>query len=140
MEIEAVELPAKTAGDGEPSECTDTPSPRELSLGIVLAACPAVRELAPGGQIRHWRESVATSQLIGRMLGISPSARNDARKVLGEQHTAIALAAIYERGDNISNANGDLRGLPQRAQRGQFSIWPMTMALLRANLHDRKTV
>ncbi|WP_369807199.1 plasmid replication protein RepC [Ancylobacter radicis] len=140
IEIEAAERAARTAGDGEPPECPDTPSPRELSLGIVLTACPAVRELAPGGQIRYWREFVATSQLVGRMLGICPSAWNDARKVLGEQHAAITLAAIYERGDKISNANGYLRSLTQRAQRGQFSIWPMTMALLRSNLHDRKAV
>ncbi|MFD1488663.1 replication initiation protein RepC [Ancylobacter vacuolatus] len=64
-----------------------------------------------GGQIRHLREFIATTQLVGRMLGICPSAWNDARRVLGEQYAAITLAAIYERSDKISNANGYLRSL-----------------------------
>lgn len=112
---------------------------RELPLGIVLDACPGVRELTPGGEIRHWRDFLAAVQLARPMLGISPSAWREAREVLGEQHAAITLAAIYQRAEQINNAGGYLRSLTDRARDGKFSTWPMIMALLRAKLDAQKS-
>lgn len=111
---------------------------RELPLGIVLDACPAVRELAQGGEIRHWRDFLAAAELVRPMLGISPSAWQEAREALGEQHAAITLAAIYQRADQIGSHGGYLRSLTDRARDGKFSTWPMIMALLRAKLDARK--
>ena len=112
---------------------------RELPLGIVLDACPGVRELTPGGEIRHWRDFLAAVELARPMLGISPSAWREAREVLGEQHAAITLAAIYQRAEQINNAGGYLRSLTDRARDGKFSTWPMIMALLRAKLDAQKS-
>lgn len=70
------------------------------------------------------------------MLGISASAWRESREVLGEQQAAITLAAIYERSDQINNAGGYLRSLTERARAGQFSTWPMVMALLRAKMQN----
>ena len=112
---------------------------RELPLGIVLDACPGVRELTPGGEIRHWRDILAAVELARPMLGISPSAWREAREVLGEQHAAITLAAIYQRAEQINNAGGYLRSLTDRARDGKFSTWPMIMALLRAKLDAQKS-
>ncbi|RVG84557.1 replication initiation protein RepC [Sinorhizobium meliloti] len=111
---------------------------RELPLGIVLDACPGVRELAQGGEIRHWRDFLAAADLARPMLGISPSAWREACAVLGEQHAAITLAAIYQRADQIGSAGGYLRSLTDRARDGKFSTWPMVMALLRTKLHAQK--
>lgn len=111
---------------------------RELPLGIVLEACLGIRDLAPGGEIRHWREFAAAAELARPMLGISPSAWREACEVLGEQHAAITLAAIYQRADQISSAGGYLRSLTDRAREGKFSTWPMIMALLRAKLDAQK--
>lgn len=111
---------------------------RELPLGIVLDACPGVRELAQGGEIRHWRDFLAATELARPMLGISPSAWREACDVLGEQHAAITLAAIYQRADQIGSAGGYLRSLTDRAREGKFSTWPMVMALLRAKLEAQK--
>ncbi|MGR7993516.1 plasmid replication protein RepC [Xanthobacter sp. ZOL 2024] len=112
---------------------------RELPLGIVLDACPGVLELAQGGEIRHWRDFLATAELVRPMLGISPSAWRDAQEALGEQHAAITLAAIYQRADQIGSPGGYLRSLTERAREGKFSTWPMIMALLRAKLDAQKT-
>lgn len=112
---------------------------RELPLGIVLDACPGVRELAQGGEIRHWRDFLAAAELVRPMLGISPSAWREAREALGEQHAAITLAAIYQRADQIGSPGGYLRSLTDRARDGKFSTWPMVMALLRAKLDAQKT-
>jgi replication initiation protein RepC len=74
------------------------------------------------------------------MLGISPSAWREACEVMGEQHAATTLAAIYQRADQINNAGGYLRSLTDRARDGKFSTWPMVMALLRAKLDAQKAV
>ncbi|MCW8059404.1 plasmid replication protein RepC [Agrobacterium tumefaciens] len=111
---------------------------RELPLGIVLDACPEIRELAQGGAIRHWHDLMAAAELARPMLGISPSAWREARETMGEQHAAITLASIYQRAGQINNAGGYLRSLTDRAKDGKFSTWPMVMALLRAKLDDQK--
>lgn len=104
----------------------------------MLDACPEVRELAQEGQIRHWRDFLAAAELARPMLGISPSAWREAREVMGEQHAAITLAAIYQRSGQINNAGGYLRSLTDRAKDGKFSTWPMVMALLRAKLDEQQ--
>lgn len=111
---------------------------RELPLGIVLDACPGVLDMAPAGEIRHWREFLVAVDLVRPMLGISPSAWREACDVLGEQHAAITLAAIYQRADQIGSAGGYLRSLTDKAREGKFSTWPMIMALLRAKLDSQK--
>jgi len=112
---------------------------RELPLGIVLDACPNLRELTQGGEIRHWRDFLAAAELARPMLAISPSAWRDACEVMGEQHAAITLAAIYQRSDQINSAGGYLRSLTDKARDGKFSTWPMIMALLRAKLDADKS-
>jgi replication initiation protein RepC len=111
---------------------------RELPLGIVLDACPNMRWLVKGGEIRHWRDLIAAAEIARSMLGISPSAWREAREVLGDQQAAITLAAIYQKSDQISSAGGYLRSLTDRARDGKFSVWPMIMALLRAKLDAAK--
>lgn len=111
---------------------------RELPLGIVLDACPNLRDLAQGGEIRHWRDFLAAAELARPSLGISPSAWREAREVMGEQHAAITLAAMYQRAGQINNAGGYLRSLTDRAKDEKFSTWPMVMALLRARLDAQK--
>lgn len=111
---------------------------RELPLGIVLDACPNLREVTQGGQVRHWRDFLAAAEMARPMLGVSPSAWEDAKAVLGEQQAAITLAAIYQKGEQISSAGGYLRSLTDRAREGKFSTWPMIMALLRAKLDGSK--
>ncbi len=112
---------------------------RELPLGIVLDACPNLRELAQAGEVRHWRDFLAAAELARPSLGISPSAWREAREVMGEQHAAITLAAMYQRAGQINNAGGYLRSLTDRAKEEKFSTWPMVMALLRARLDAQKS-
>jgi replication initiation protein RepC len=107
---------------------------RELPLGIVLDACPNMRWLVKGGEIRHWRDLIAAAEIARPMLGISPGAWLEAREVLGDQQAAITLAAIHQKSDQIRSAGGYLRSLTDRAKNGKFSVWPMIMALLRAKL------
>lgn len=107
---------------------------RELPLGIVLDACPDVKDLMPGGEIRHWRDFLAAAEVARPLLGVSPSAWREACEAMGEVQAAITLAAILQRSDQINSAGGYLRSLTDKAREGKFSTWPMVMALLRAKL------
>ena len=111
---------------------------RDLPLSIVLDACTNLRDAAQSGEIRHWRDFLAAAELVRTMLGISPSAWQEAREVMGEIQAAVALAAIYQRSDQINSAGGYLRSLTDKAREGKFSTWPMVMALLRARLDEGK--
>jgi replication initiation protein RepC len=59
---------------------------------------------------------------------------------MGEQQAAITLAAIYQKGDQIKSPGGYLRNLTDRAKEAKFSVWPMIMALVRAELDAGKAL
>ncbi len=111
---------------------------RELPLALVLDACEAWRDLAKGGSIRNWRDFLAIAETARSMLGVSPSAWREAAEVMGDKQAAITLAAIYQRGEAVVSPGGYLRNLTERARDGQFSVWPMVMALLRARIEAGK--
>jgi replication initiation protein RepC len=106
-------------------------------LGMVLHACPDIAGYAKGG-IVSWRDFVATASLVRSMLGVSPSAWEDAVEVMGERQAATVVAAILQRGAAIVSAGGYLRDLTHKAQKGQFSLGPMLMALIGRRKGERK--
>ena len=128
----------EASGNAEENDNLRSLPKRELPLGIVLDACPDLMDLAQGGGIRHWRDFLAAAELARPMLGVSPSAWREACEAMGETQAAITLAAILQRSDQISSAGGYLRSLTDKAREGQFSTWPMVMALLRAKLDADK--
>jgi replication initiation protein RepC len=70
--------------------------------------------------------------VVRSMLGVSPSAYQEACEVLGPENAAVAIACILERAGHITSAGGYLRDLTAKARRGEFSLGPMLMALMRA--------
>lgn len=103
---------------------------------MILEACPDIVEQAPEG-VRSWRDLIATAEKIRPWLGVSPSAWEEANDVLGPTDAAVVLAAILQRGGAIASAGGYLRSLTQKARAGAFSLGPVLMALIRANLRKR---
>lgn len=106
---------------------------KAFRLGLVLRACPDVTAYAPDGAITSWRDLMAVAVTVRSMLGVSPSAYQDACDVMGPEKAAAAMACILERGGHINSAGGYLRDLTRRAEKGEFSLGPMLMALMRAN-------
>jgi replication initiation protein RepC len=98
-------------------------------LGMVLEACPDLLDYAKEG-ISSWREFQATVATIRPMLGVSPSAWEEAQDVMGERQAATVLAAILQRGPAIASAGAYLRDLTRKANAQQFSTRPMIMALI----------
>ena len=74
------------------------------------------------------------------MLGVSPSAYQDACEIMGPENAAVAVACLLERAHLINSAGGYLRDLTRRASRGEFSLGPMVMALYRAGSQEGQRV
>ncbi len=111
---------------------------KAFPLGMVLRACPQISDYAIGGTISHWRELMAAAVVVRTMLGVSPSAYQDACDIMGPENAAVAMACILERGGHITSAGGYLRDLTRRSEKGEFSLGPMLMALLRAHEPQRR--
>ncbi|MGO7419985.1 plasmid replication protein RepC [Rhizobium ruizarguesonis] len=106
---------------------------KSFPLGLVLQACPEILAYGPDGAIRNWRDLMAAAVIVRSMLGVSPSAYEEAANVMGPENAATVMACILERGGHINSAGGYLRGLTRRSEKGEFAIGPMLMALVRAN-------
>lgn len=106
---------------------------KAFPLGMVLRACPQISDYGPGGKIEHWRELMGAAVVVRSMLGVSPSAYEEACGTMGPENAAVAMACILERSNMINSAGGYLRDLTKRSARGEFSLGPMLMALLKAN-------
>jgi len=106
---------------------------KAFPLGMVLRACPEIAMYGPSGSVGNWRDLMAAAVVVRSMLGVSPSAYQDACEIMGPENAAAAMACILERGGQINSAGAYLRDLTRRADHGEFSLGPMLMALLRAN-------
>ncbi|CAD7025925.1 replication protein C [Pseudorhizobium halotolerans] len=120
------------ANSSQTSRPTSEPI-KAFPLGMVLKACPEINDYAPGGAVGGWRDLMSAAVVVRSMLGVSPSAYQEACEVMGQQNAAVAVACILQRAGHIHNAGGYLRDLTRKAARGEFSLGPMLMALMRAN-------
>jgi replication initiation protein RepC len=108
------------------------PPIKAFPISLVLRACPEISNYGPEGQIRNWRELMTAAVVVRSMLGVSPSAYQEACEMMGPENAAVTIACILERGGHINSPGGYLRDLTNRASRGEFSLGPVLMALLRA--------
>ncbi|OJF97421.1 plasmid replication protein RepC [Pararhizobium antarcticum] len=108
---------------------------KAFPLAVVLKACPTISDYGPGGVIGNWRDFMSAAVVVRSVLGVSPSAYQDACEAMGPENAAIAIGCILERGNFINSAGAYLRDLTRRTERGEFSLGPMIMALLKAGAH-----
>ncbi len=107
-------------------------------LGMIIDACPDIVDYARTG-ISNWRDFIATAAAVRPMLGISPSAWDEACAAMGDADASIVLAAMLQKSDAIANAGGYLRELTRKSSAGEFSVGPMIMALVGARSRKRKS-
>lgn len=106
---------------------------KSFPIGLVMRACPEIAAYAPGGQVQSWRDLMSAAVVVRSTLGVSASAYQDACEAMGAENAAVTMAAILERAGHINSAGGYLRDLTSRTRRGEFSLGPMIMALLKVN-------
>lgn len=124
-------------GANDATEPKPTREPiKAFPLGVVLKACPQIADYGPGGVVGSWRDLMSAAVVVRSMLGVSPSAYQEACETMGPENAAATIACILERAGQINSAGGYLRDLTAKAGRGEFSLGPVIMALLRANGDD----
>lgn len=114
-----------------PAPATNQTAHKEppIPLVLVLKACSDLALYSPD-PIRNWRDLVNTAYALRPMIGISPSAWEEAVGLMGAENAALALSGILQRMADIRNPGGYLRALSRQAAEGKFSPGPMLMALL----------
>ncbi|SOC81761.1 Replication protein C N-terminal domain-containing protein [Ensifer adhaerens] len=110
---------------------------KPFPLGMVLLACPEIADYGPGGHVTSWRDLMSAAVVVRSMLGVSPSAYEEACGILGPENAATVIACILERAGHINSAGGYLRDLTRRAERGEFSLGPMLMAQMRGQVGQK---
>ncbi|EJT01438.1 plasmid replication protein RepC [Rhizobium sp. CCGE 510] len=128
--------PSSGKEQGGKLEMTRRPKNEPLKafpLGIVVKACPQISDYGPGGAVGSWRDLMLAAVVVRSMLGVSPSAYQDACDAMGPENAAVAVSCILERAHLINSPGGYLRDLTRRTERGEFSLGPVIMALLRSN-------
>ncbi|KQV78152.1 plasmid replication protein RepC [Rhizobium sp. Root1220] len=130
---EKLEPEHETRGRGQAGGQRNSERIKAFPLGMVLRACPQINDYGPGGKIEHWRDLMGAAVVVRSMLGVSPSAYEEACGAMGPENAAVAMACIFQRSNMINSAGGYLRDLTKRSERGEFSLGPMLMALLKAS-------
>ncbi|MCV9967209.1 plasmid replication protein RepC [Pararhizobium sp. BT-229] len=125
--------PRRRPTAGEPRQPAPMGAIKSFPLALVLQACPEIIAYGSGGTISSWRDLMAAAVVVRSMLGVSPDAYQQACETLGPENAATVIACILERAGQINSAGGYLRDLTRRAEKGEFAIGPMLMALARAN-------
>jgi replication initiation protein RepC len=125
------------AEGAEPKPQPSRPAEASYPLGMVLNACPDIVDYAKGG-ISNWRDFLATAAMVRPMLGISPSAWEEAQTVMGETQAAIVVGCILQRSATIRSAGGYLRSLTRKAEASEFSLGPILMAQINSRLHEKR--
>ena len=125
---------ASRAPEPKPGSKTEGAFP----LRMVLDACPDLVDYAKGG-ISNWRDFLATANVVRPLIGVSPSAWEEAQTAMGEVYAAIVLGCILQKGPTINSAGGYIRELTRKSQAGEFSIGPMLMALISSRKRDKKS-
>jgi len=115
----------------EPSQTAG--SQKIFPLALILQACPQISDYAQGGSIRGWRDLVTAAVTVRSMLGITPETYQVACESLGRENAAVVIACMLERATHINSPGGYLRDLTRKGARGEFSLGPMLMALVRQN-------
>jgi replication initiation protein RepC len=144
------------------STSQDEPEVKAYPLGMVMEACPDVREYATGGKVKTWSDFLAAAGAVRPMIGISPDAWREAQAVLGQIEAHVVVATILQRSvysseaetvpgpapgstvvavngsPAIQSAGGYLRALTEKARAGEFALGPVLMALIGQRLKAKR--
>lgn len=147
---EPTDLNKPSAAKAGPCKPTVTPSARfrvvtpqpthgssrpacEIDLATILRICPDICDYALHG-ITRWADLIETAGRVSVFLGIDPRAHQEAIGSMGPHRTAIIVAYILQRHDEIENPGGYLRSLIARVRREPFALQPLIDSLQRRRM------
>ncbi|KAA9371107.1 plasmid replication protein RepC [Ochrobactrum quorumnocens] len=100
-----------------------------ISLDMVLRACPEISTYA-SGPISQWEHLMATAEKVRSFIGIDTKLYEMALKMLGRQNTAITIAYLLQRYNDIRSVSGYLRILTEKAAEDAFSVKALMVSAL----------
>lgn len=100
-----------------------------IPLPLVLRAIPEALEYAQG-PVTRVDDLTRLGAFLRGMIGISPSAWDDAVAAMGPDVAGITICCLVQRIDDIRSPGGYLRHLTQQAQMGKYSVTRVIMALI----------
>jgi len=112
--------PTDSAGDKP-----DVPIP----LGLVLRAIPEALEYAQA-PVSGFADLARLGAFLRGMIGISPSAWDDAVAAMGPEVAGLTICCLVQRIEEIRSPGGYLRTLTAQAQAGKYSVTRVIMALI----------
>lgn len=106
-----------------------------LDLDLVLDACTEIAGWS-SSRPRSWQDLYKLANQIRPLIGISPDAWNNALAALGEDHSAVAMAIIYQKyaANVIREPGGYLRAMTERHRVGQLRLMQSIRSLLAAQI------
>ncbi|MEP1202087.1 plasmid replication protein RepC [Tateyamaria sp.] len=102
-----------------------------IPLGLVLRAVPEALEYAQG-PINSFADLSRLGAFLRGMIGISPSAWDDAVDAMGPEVAGLTVCCLLQRIDDIRAPGGYLRKLTEQAQIGKYSVARVVMALIQS--------
>ncbi|MEO9575352.1 MAG: plasmid replication protein RepC [Tateyamaria sp.] len=127
-------LEKSRAVDVDTQKAEDTTSGKPevpIPLGLVLRAVPEALEYAQGS-INSFADLARLGAFLRGMIGISPSAWQDAVDAMGAEVAGITVCCLLQRIDDIRAPGGYLRKLTEQAQIGKYSVARVVMALIQS--------
>ena len=128
---------SRTAGPGRANPRSQADGRNALSIRHGSSSLPRYQRLRPGRDLAFWRDLTAAASVARAAMGISPSAWEAA------QSRVISNSRLYRRRRDPAARIGDrqrrrdLRELTRKAEANEFSIGPMLMALIAAEIATR---
>lgn len=126
-EVDASPQPSRSAADILKDDA------QMISLPLVQAACPAVRDYAPDA-FANWRAFRASGHVLCAAAGINPQVLQEAQAILGPDLAASALAITVQRSNTgaVAKPGAYLRRLVQRGRDGELHLSRSLFALAKA--------
>lgn len=93
--------------------------PPQVTLRQVLDSCTEYKHFADR-PIRNWHDLVSVADTLRPMMGIAPSAWEDAKRHMGPEQAAVVILAMLQRFSSLQNPGGYLRALTLKAAEGLF--------------------
>ncbi|MEL6915922.1 MAG: plasmid replication protein RepC [Pseudomonadota bacterium] len=121
LELRAEEREAAAPRPAPPEDAVEIPFP------LVLRAIPEALAYAQG-PIRGFSDLVTLGGFLRGMIGISPSAWEDAKAAMGPEAAGVAVCCLVDRIETIRSPGGYLRALTAQCQKGSFSLSRLVMA------------
>ena len=74
---------------------------KAFPLAMVLQACPGIRDYGPNGGVENWRDLRSAAVVVRSMLGVSPSAYQEACEILGQESAGVERFALVDDGVHV---------------------------------------